>query len=567
VPPPPGALAFISVPHGLRLTHATGFRPMFGLMIEPAILRGGDELGGVLVVPLNHAVTAGMDLAWADAALATERAFWAGYAVQPLPMVVPDPAVMDMITACARNILQAREIKDGLPVFQVGATCYRGLWVVDGHFILECAQYLGLADDATAALDTLLLRVRPNGAIAQFEHHIKETAVALATLVRQCELLGDDARLHAVWPIVRQAVGYLEGLRAQAYALPADHPAHRLLPVAFADGGLAGERPEYTTTFWVLSGLRTVTAAARALGYSEDAVRFQADFDSLLADFRASAARSSAMLPDGTSYLPVCLPGSGDHHMIPDYPGTPPPWRHIRPESATWAYAQAIWPGEVFQPDDPLVRNLLALLDQCDDQQGIPSGTGWMPYQALWAYSASFYAHAWLAVGVPDKAIDYLYAFANHAAPTRVWREEQSISATHDGQLYGEMPHNWASAEFIRLVRHLLVFERGDVLELLPGLPAGWCKPGDVIHLERTPTRYGPVSLTVRVAADGGSTTTVALAGQWPQRPARVRLHAARLGAGRCLVDRQPAACAADGTIDLPLPGSAAVTIDVALMG
>jgi hypothetical protein len=59
----------------------------------------------------------------------------------------------------------------------------------------------------------------------------------------------------------------------------------------------------------------------------------------------------------------------------------------------------------------------------------------------------------------------------------------------------------------------------------------------------------------------------VALAGQWPQRPARVRLHAARLGAGRCLVDRQPAACAADGTIDLPLPGSAAVTIDVALMG
>ncbi|MEZ4719379.1 MAG: hypothetical protein R2851_25330 [Caldilineaceae bacterium] len=34
----------------------------------------------------------------------------------------------------ARNILQAREVKDGLPEFQVGPTVYRRLWVIDGYF-------------------------------------------------------------------------------------------------------------------------------------------------------------------------------------------------------------------------------------------------------------------------------------------------------------------------------------------------------------------------------------------------------------------------------------------------
>ena len=47
-------------------------------------------------------------------------------------------------TRC-RNIWQAREIKKGLPAFQVGPTCYRGLWIVDGAFILEAATIVGVA--------------------------------------------------------------------------------------------------------------------------------------------------------------------------------------------------------------------------------------------------------------------------------------------------------------------------------------------------------------------------------------------------------------------------------------
>jgi hypothetical protein len=36
----------------------------------------------------------------------------------------------------------------------------------------------------------------------------------------------------------------------------------------------------------------------------------------------------------------------------------------------------------------------------------------------------------------------------------------------------GDRPHDWANAEFIRLASHHLVFERGDELHLLEGVPA-----------------------------------------------------------------------------------------------
>ena len=40
------------------------------------------------------------------------------------------------------------------------------------------------------------------------------------------------------------------------------------------------------------------------------------------------------------------------------------------------------------------------------------------------------------------------------------------------------MPHNWASGEFIRMVRHMLILERGGELHLLEALPKAWTKPG-----------------------------------------------------------------------------------------
>ena len=183
--------------------------------------------------------------------------------------------------------------------------------------------------------------------------------------------------------------------------------------------------------------------------------------------------------------------GGGEHHV---HPGAPvlAPEDGIRPETATWALAHAIYPGEVFEVDDDLVQGFLHLLKLRDGEEHVPATTGWLPYRALWTCYASFAAHTFLWAGDPEKAIEYLYGFANHAAPTRVWREEQPLRNAGHATVNGDMPHNWASAELIRLVRNLLVFERGGELHLLPALPEGWLP----LRIE-TPTRFGRLRLEV----------------------------------------------------------------------
>ncbi len=520
----PDSLAFVSRPHPLRVFSAFDHGPASGLLTPLTLVRPGHPLEGALLLPQNHGHVAELDEGWARQALEDERRFWNGYDLQPLTMEIPDPGIMEMVTACARNILQAREVKDGIPEFQVGPTVYRGLWVVDGHFLLEAAQYLGHREAAFQGIDALLRRVRPSGAIYQMEHHTKETGIALATLVRQCELANRLDRLQELWPVVRNAVHYIGQMREASKKRGPEAPEYGLMPPSFGDGGLGGTRPEYTTALWTLVGLKEATRAAGLLGYDEDAGHFQAAYEDLMQAFRSHAERDLQRLPDGTPYLPMLKPGSGEHHRIPDYAGEPLPWERVNPGTATWALAQAIYPGEIFAPDDPLVQNFCHLLDLIDDEEGIPAESGWLPYKAVWNYAASFYAHVWLYVGRPDKAVDYLYAFANHAAPTRVWREEQSFRDSHHGQKVGDMPHNWASAEFIRLVRNLLVFERGNMLELLPSLPPEWLLPGRTLSLV-TPTRFGIVRLRLDVDAHRNGVLAIETEGSWWIRPERCLLH------------------------------------------
>ena len=53
------------------------------------------------------------------------------------------------------------------------------------------------------------------------------------------------------------------------------------------------------------------------------------------------------------------------------------------------------------------------------------------------------------------------------------------MKETHSAEICGDMPHNWASVEFIRLVRNLVLLETFTGVELFPGLPEEWLpKPG-----------------------------------------------------------------------------------------
>jgi hypothetical protein len=65
------------------------------------------------------------------------------------------------------------------------------------------------------------------------------------------------------------------------------------------------------------------------------------------------------------------------------------------------------------------------------------------------------------------------------------------------------MPHNWASAEFIRLAIHMLALDRGNDLHLFEGMPKEWAKAGMVTKLNGVATPFGKFHLTLKVDKSG----------------------------------------------------------------
>ena len=419
----------------------------------------------------------------AAAAAELERAvrFWES---APLPydrIRVPDAAVQALLDSCIRNLYQARELKNGQCKFQVGPTCYRGSWAADGAFILETIACLGRPMEARAGLEQQIDKDDGPGGV-EFS---KKAGLRLWLLWRHAQLTGDRQWLRQMWPRVVREVQQIEEYRRMTRS-DQNQPNYGLMPAGFGDGGLGGPFREYSNVYWTLAGLRAAIEAAHWLNEPADA--WQAEFDDYWAVFDKARNRDRQTDNAGNTYVPPVMKGEPAQ----------------LPQRGAWAFLQSIYPGRIFAPDDPLMRGTLAMLDsnQCE---GLVFGTGWIA-DGVWNYAGSFYAHAHLWLGHGRKAAATLYAFGNHACPLLCWREEQK-PAGQSPAYCGDMPHNWASAEFIRLIRHLIVLERGPELHLLEGLPSAWTKPGAQTRLTAIPTSFGPMSLALRIAPDGRAAT------------------------------------------------------------
>ncbi|MGO8797174.1 MAG: hypothetical protein ACLQLC_20330 [Candidatus Sulfotelmatobacter sp.] len=403
----------------------------------------------------------------------------------------------EFLTACARNIQQAREMKNGHLVFQVGPTIYRGLWIVDGNFLLEAARYLGYDDEADEGLRSEWSKQVESGQIIAGSggEHWKDTAIAMFTLVRQCELKQDWTLFHELEPNLVRALKFLIGLRDESRAGKSINGRYGLLAPGFADGGIGGVRSEFTNTVWTLAALRSVADAADQRNMTALA-RAGQFFQELYDSFQQMAKREMVRHPLGFEYLPMIA------HDDPSVTG-PDPWDRPRPQTAQWALSHAIYPGTVFAKNDPIVRGHIALLQSCT-QEDIPAETGWLWHDSVWTYNASFAAHVYLWAGLGDWAKRTFTGFLNHASPLYCWREEQPLQHALVGQDWGDMPHNWASAECVRYLRHMLALEDGKSLRLLDGITAAELMTRDSYALRNSPTRFGRIDLELEPMTGGG---------------------------------------------------------------
>ena len=359
--------------------------------------------------------------------LAEARDYWRNWSPFQNDVSWQLPGVyQNFLVACTRNLLQARERVDGKLTFQVGPTTYRGLWVVDGNFILEAARYLGYDREVQQGLETTWGMQRDDGSVvaAVETAHWKDTGIAMFSMARQAELGQDWTYFRQMQPQVLRGVAFLDKLREEARREGSANGRYGLLAKGFGDGGIGGGvRQEFTNTLWALAGLRAVRESAKAQGISgyEPAARL---FDELNGAFFAAARQEMRRHPAGFDFLPMLMKDD-------------PEWTNVDPlkrpqfQTGQWALAQAMYPGLVFQQADPVVRGYVSLMKACT-KEDVPVETGWLPHDGLWNYDAAFAAHACLWAGAREYALSVFRGFLNHATPLYCWREEQPLQNALD---------------------------------------------------------------------------------------------------------------------------------------
>lgn len=255
---------------------------------------------------------------------------------------------------------------------------------------------------------------------------------------------------------------------------------YRLLPWSYGDSGLP-EGHSFSHNFLAAYAEKVTADAARVLGHQEEAGRIDREYADYTAAIRESVRRAVTLEKDGAPYLPA----------MPTYP--------------EGAYSQsflAVYPTELYAPDDRLVSGLIARMEE-EEKQGLPTNVAWAGPAGVWPGESMNMAETYLLRGEKQKAADMLVAALNHSYTTKVWKEEILVDVTQpracegshskraNMEGTGDMPEAWANANLVLLLRDMLVNERAGKVHLLAGLPEIWVPAGQSLVVQNAPLETG----------------------------------------------------------------------------
>ena len=261
-----------------------------------------------------------------------------------------------------------------------------------------------------------------------------------------------------------------------------------LLPWSYGYSGLP-EGHSYSHNFLAAYAVQDTAKAAHELEHPENAQWLDDEFADYKTAIENSIRRSVKLETISPPYLPA----------MPTYP--------------EGAYSQtflAVYPTRLYSPEDPLVSGLLTRMER-GEKQGLPTNVAWAGPAGVWPGEAMNMAETYLLRGNVQQTVDMMLAALNHTYTTDVFKEEILVDVTlpracdtphskrMDMQGTGDQPEAWGSANYINLLRDILLQERDGTVHLMAGLPSAWIAPGQTVRVNEAPvTSGGVVSYTLR---------------------------------------------------------------------
>jgi len=395
----------------------------------------------------------------ADAIFDEAAAFWKEF-VGKFALTAPDARWPEALAAIVAHAAIA--MNDGAP--DVAVINYN-VYNRDGVYTANILQKAGQFDLAAKAIDYFLAHPFNGRAYPEADN----PGQILWIMGEQWLFARDEQWLRRVYPGIRQLAAMIKYYRTT----PGPHWVG-MNSLKFGDalskderqelkaGRCDGSHPEYTEAFDI-AGLWRAAALAKALEKKDDAKEWADLADALLAAYQG---RFAADL--GKGYGSYCV----------------------------------LWPCRLFPLDSgPAYERFKKTGAQK------PSG---------WRYFPLATAHQGLLAGNREAAAETLATHLDHEQMRGWYAFDEGGKSGSGGWQYARttwdpsvaMPHGWAIAEMWLLLRDALLFEDGDRLVLLGGVPAEWLTGRQPIKVERMPTHFGPCSFAY-TRVEGGAVLTL----------------------------------------------------------
>jgi hypothetical protein len=437
--------------------------------------------------------------------------YWHAVLAPAMQAELPDPLITNLIRASQVHCLMAaRNEADGQRVAAWAASINYGPLESEAHSVIRGMDVWGHHEFARRSLGFFIERYAPAGFLTT-GYTMMGTGWHLWTLGQHFELAHDADWLKAVAPKVARVCEWVVRQRQGTRAL--DTPSEILPESGLMPPGVMADWNAFAYYFclngYYCAGLRDAGKALAAVGVP-GAEKLEKDADAfgkdILRAFRWTQARMPVVpLRDGASVpaYPSQVFGPGPTNQF--FPGEDGnrSWCYDVELGAHQLIAQGILPAGGRDADE--------IMDHMEDVQFLSEG--WFDFPAKRSQKDPFNYGGFSKVQPYYCRNGEIYALRDEVKPfirshfnsLCSLLNTENLSFQEHFRGVGAWNKTHETGYFLLHSRLMLLTERGDELVLAPFVPQSWLNDGMTISVKNAPTRFGPVSYTIRSLVKSGA--------------------------------------------------------------
>jgi hypothetical protein len=416
------------------------------------------------------------------------RAFWRAKLDSAAHISLPDPPLNTMIQA---GLLAMDLILYGLEpngTLEPAIGVYNAIGVYSDK-TMQYMDSIGWHDVARRALTYFLEKQREDGFIQNFATYMAETGAALAAMGEHYRYTRDDRWVTQIAPKLVKSCEFIRRWRQRNQREELRGKGHGLIEGQTADP--VDPYHSFLLNGYAYLGLSRVAQMLAAQDPAESA-KWQKEAAALKRDIRAALLEVMGRSP----VVPL-----GDGSWCP----TVPPWAESRGPLLLYVDGERWFSHLAFSTRDSLLGPLYLVVTEVLEPRELATTFLLDFHNELMtkrnvAFSQPYLSRHSLIHLLRGEEKAFLKAHYNLLASiadreTYTWTEH----------FFGASPHsvdgvNW----FLMDTRSMLYLEKGETLELLPGVPRRYLETGQRIDLKKVVSYFGPFSLHVESHLDSG---------------------------------------------------------------